>query len=119
MRSGSKLHVAPGWLGQTKTLWICHSWAIDGYSRRILWLKVGQTNNDPKVIASYYLSRIRQIGGASTILRGDRGTENRHVAFIQRLLRRNSCDDFSGMNSFMYGRSVSNQRIEARWSFFA
>ena len=38
--------------------------AIDGYSRHILWLKVGQTNNDPKVIASYYLSCIRQIGRA-------------------------------------------------------
>ena len=25
-RSGSKLHVAPGWLRQTKTLWICHTW---------------------------------------------------------------------------------------------
>ena len=30
--------------------------AIDGYSRRILGLKVGQTNNDPRLIASCYLS---------------------------------------------------------------
>ena len=36
--------------------------AINGYSRRILWLKVGQTNNDPRVVISYYLSCIRQIG---------------------------------------------------------
>ena len=36
--------------------------AINGYSRRILWLKVGQTNNGPMVVISYYLSCIRQIG---------------------------------------------------------
>lgn len=51
------------------------------------------------------------------ILRGDRGTENSHVAGIQRFLCRNSCDAFSGNDSFMYWRSVSNQRIEAWWSF--
>ena len=28
--------------------------AIDGYSRRVLWLKVGRTNNDPTVIAKYF-----------------------------------------------------------------
>lgn len=28
--------------------------AIDGYSRRLLWLKVGRTNNDPAVTAKYY-----------------------------------------------------------------
>ena len=86
-------------------------------SRRILWLNVGPSNNDPRVIASYYLSCVHQIEGVPMILRGDRGTENSHVAGIQRFLRRNSCDAFSGTNSFMYGRSVSNQRIEAWWSF--
>ena len=49
--------------------------AIDGYSRRMLWLKVGPTNNDPSVIANYYLSTVNEIGGAPRILRGDRGTD--------------------------------------------
>ena len=91
--------------------------AIDGYSGRILWLNVGPSNNDPRVIASYYLSCVQQNRGVPMIMRGDRGTENSHVAGIQRFLRRNSCDAFSGNDSFMYGRSVSNQRIEAWWSF--
>ena len=28
--------------------------SIDGFSRRILWLKVGSTNSNPKVIALYF-----------------------------------------------------------------
>ena len=67
---------------------------IDGYRRRKLWLKVGPSNNDPGVIASY-LSRIHQIGGVLMILPGDRGTENVHVAGMRRFLRRNSCDALS------------------------
>ena len=37
--------------------------AIDGYSRRILWLRVMCTNNDPQVIAGFYIQCIKQIGG--------------------------------------------------------
>lgn len=28
--------------------------AIDGYSRKILWLEVGSSNNNPKIIASFF-----------------------------------------------------------------
>jgi len=37
----------------------------------------------------------------------DRGTENGHVAAMQTLL--------VGPNSFLYGRSTANQRIESWW----
>ena len=57
--------------------------AIDGYSRRMLWLKVGPTNNDPSVITNYYLSTVHEIGGAPRIIRVDRGTENSYVARLQ------------------------------------
>ena len=56
-------------------------------------------------------------GRTTTIVRGDRGTENVFVARIQRHLRENHSDSFAGEKSFLYGRSVSNQRIEAWWSF--
>ena len=32
----------------------CIHGAIDGYSRHIMWIEVGSTNNDPFVIAQYY-----------------------------------------------------------------
>ena len=90
--------------------------AIDGYSRRILWLEVGTTNKDPKVTAQYFLDYVKQVGGVPRIVRGDAGTENVTVCCIQRFFRENSTDCFSGEKSFMYGSSLSNQRIESWWS---
>ena len=46
----------------------------------------------------------------------DRGTENVNVAGSQRFLRRNHSDDSSGYQSFQFGKSITNQRIESCWS---
>ncbi|XP_067022026.1 uncharacterized protein [Acropora muricata] len=99
-----------------KPFGFCVHGAIDGYSRRILWLEVGTTNNDPSVIAQYFITCVRGVGSAPRIIRADYGTENVNVAAIQRFLRRDCEDAFSGLKSFLYGKSVSNQRIEAWWS---
>jgi hypothetical protein len=47
------------------------------------------------------------------IIRCDRGTENVLLSGIQASLRMGDNDGLSGENSFMYGRSTANQRIEA------
>ena len=90
--------------------------AIDGYSRRILWLEIGSTNNNPSVICQYYLDCIEQVGCAPRVLRCDLGTENSTVKNLQPFFRRNDHDNFAGVNSFLQGKSTSNQRIEAWWS---
>ena len=89
--------------------------AIDGYSRRVLWIEVGVTNNNPQVIAKYYLETVLQLKTLPCILRCDHGTENVHLRDVQEYLRRNGTDYFAGVNSFMQGKSSSNQRIEAWW----
>ena len=99
-----------------KPFGFCIHGAIDGYSRRIMWLEVDHSNNNPYTIANYFLQCVRRIGGTPTILRSDCGTENCYVAAIQRFFREGHGDTLCGDNSFMYGRSVSNQRIEAWWS---
>ena len=99
-----------------KPFGFCVHGAIDGYSRRILWLEVGTTNNDPSVIAQYFIKCVRGVGSVPRIIGADYGTENVNVAAIQRFLRRDCEDAFSGFKSFFYGKSVSNQRIEAWWS---
>ena len=66
-----------------------------------MWLEASVTNNDPNVIAEYYCDCIKQVSGVPRIV---------HAEW-------NGIDSFSGDTSFMYGRSVSNQRIEA-WSSF-
>ena len=57
--------------------------AIDGYSRRVLWLKVTRTNNNPEVIAKYYLECVQEHRGCPRLLRTDPGTENGTMAAIQ------------------------------------
>ena len=95
----------------------CIHGAIDGYSRRIMWLEVGRSNNNPRLVASYFLDCVKELGGTPRIIRGDQGTENVNVAAMQRFFRSDDQDDFAGQKSFLYGRSVSNQRIEAWWGF--
>ena len=99
-----------------KPFGFCIHGAIDGFSRRILWLDVGPTNNDPSVICQYFVDCVRQVGGTAMVIRADHGTENGYVAAVQRFFRRNAQDDLAAENSFMYGKSVSNQRIEAWWA---
>ena len=98
-----------------KPFGFCIHGAIDGFSRRILWLEVTSLNNDPRIVAQYFLDYARQLGGTARIVRGDRGSENGNLAAIQRFFRRSMNDDFQGDKSFMYGKSTANQRIEASW----
>ena len=56
---------------------------IDGYSRIILWLKLSSSNNNPKIIANYYLCCIKELQLIPRVVRGDRGTENVIVCGIQ------------------------------------
>ena len=51
----------------------------DGYSRRILWLEVGCTNNNSKIIANYFTDCIRQIGRVPRIVRAYAATKNMQV----------------------------------------
>ncbi len=91
--------------------------AIDGYSRRILWLNVGVTNNDPAVVGSYYLQYVKESKRLPRCIRSDNGTENVNICGIQRYFRRGFNDSMCGDKSFLFGPSTSNQRIEAWWSY--
>ena len=85
---------------------------IDGFSRKILWLKVVSSNNNPKVIPSYHMDCIRQLKLVPRAIRSDRRTENTIICAIQHFLRRNAEDLISNKNSFVYGSSSRNQRKE-------
>jgi len=91
-----------------------------------MWLHVAPSNNDPYIIAGYYLECVKMIQGTvhnyleilcaimcslgcPSVVRSDRGSENCNVGFLQPFLRRNGEDCFSGEKSFMYGKFTSNQ----------
>ena len=90
--------------------------AIDGFSRKILWLRVASSNNNPKVIASYYMDCIGQLRLIPGAIRSDWETESMIICGIQRFLRRNAEDLISNKGSFVYGSSTRNQRIKCWWS---
>ena len=88
-------------LRQTETDWILHSWM-----HRPLQPThnvVRSWYNKQRLHAKYFIDFVRQVPGTPSIVRADRGTENVRVAGIQRFLRRNDEDLFSGNSSFMYG----------------
>ncbi len=90
---------------------------IDGFSRQILWLNVARTNNNPAVIAKFFINTVVEEGGCPTIVRTDNGTENVIVAGIQCYFRCNGNDENAGVKAHKYGSSPANQRIEAWWSY--
>jgi hypothetical protein len=41
----------------------CIHGAIDGFSRRLMWLKVFSTNRDPWIVVKYYYETVRLVKG--------------------------------------------------------
>uniref|UniRef100_T1IZD9 Integrase core domain-containing protein n=1 Tax=Strigamia maritima TaxID=126957 RepID=T1IZD9_STRMM len=74
-----------------KPFGICISGCIDGFSRKVLWLKPYYTNNDPYIIAGYFLETVVALHGCPKIVRQ------------------------TGNQCYIKGTSTSNQRIEAWW----
>ncbi|XP_053274006.1 uncharacterized protein LOC128436266 [Pleuronectes platessa] len=101
-----------------KPFGIAISGCIDGFSRKVMWLMSGSTNNDPGIIAQYYMQCVSEFGQLPARLRTDCGTENGTMAAMHCALRSQHRDDFAGSLSHMYGTSTANQRIESWWSFF-
>ena len=79
--------------------------ATDGYSRKILWLKVLPSNNNPKIIGSLYLNYVIQSNLTPKIIRADRGSKNTVVAEFPSYFPR-STD--SGNSCFMFGSLTKN-----------
>lgn len=82
---------------------------IDGFSRKIIWLEVSTSNNDPVIIAHYFLKAVKNYQICPKLLRMDNGTENIYCQDLQVF--------FTGSNqSYLCAASTRNQRIESFWS---
>ena len=95
----------------------CVTGCIDGFSRKIIWLEVGTSNSDPRIISNYFLQAVAKTGGCPTLVRTDMGTENTYIADMQVFLRQHGNDTHAVTGrTFVYGTSQHNQRIESWWS---
>ena len=72
------------------------------------------TNSDPAVVGNYYMDTVDSRKGCPKRIRADRGTENCYIEHRQKFLRYDHQDDYS-RQSFLYGSSNHNQRIEYWW----
>uniref|UniRef100_A0A1X7TV99 Integrase core domain-containing protein n=1 Tax=Amphimedon queenslandica TaxID=400682 RepID=A0A1X7TV99_AMPQE len=77
---------------------------IDGFSRRIIYLQVSDNNRAETVLELFRDGVIRL-----SCVRGNRGGENVQLAEFMVQQRE------AGRGSFIFGRSVHNQRIERPW----
>ena len=84
--------------------------AIDGFSRRILWLEVGPSNNNPQIIAKYFLDTVKQLGGCPQVCRCDMGTENIMLEEIQVILHGLSNQEIK-RNCFLYGKVLQTNEL--------
>ena len=118
--SRSRSHVAHRSIWWIETYGFAIHGAIDGFSRKIIWLSVSSSNNNPAyiAIACYFIQSVTELGRNLQVIQGDRGSGNITLCGIKRFLRRNFSESFSGYDSFHYGSSTSNQWIEAWWSQF-
>ena len=92
-----------------------HGW-IDGYSSRVLWLSVIRSNKDPNEVCNLCFIYLLIAKGVPQKIVADRGTENVSIASSQIFLRRNHSDNSYRYQSFQFGKSILNQRIESFWS---
>ncbi|XP_039866540.1 uncharacterized protein LOC120720815 isoform X2 [Simochromis diagramma] len=101
-----------------KPFGVAISACVDGFSRKVMWLSCGSSNNDPGIIAKYYMECLSRFGQLPACFRTDCGTENGTMAAIHCALRSDHGDEHAGAHSHMYGTSTTNQRIESWWSSF-
>ena len=91
--------------------------AIHGFTRKILWLNICPSNNDPQVISYFYVNCISNLKCVPKRIRGYRGSENVVLAGMQGYFTEENKDSMSGHSSFLFGNSTNNQRIESWWLF--
>ncbi|KAI9513923.1 hypothetical protein NQZ68_038325 [Dissostichus eleginoides] len=84
-----------------KPFGIAISGCIDGFPRRVMWLRSGSTNSDPGIMVQHYLQCVSEFGLLPARLRTDCGTEDGTMAAINCTLRSQHTDDFAGALSHM------------------
>ena len=91
---------------------------IDTASRKIMFLRIWNTNSKPEVIGRWYMDYLIENKKVPNFLRMDKGSETNTMATMHCCLRENHCDLEDVTDSIIYGPSTSNQVRHISVSFF-
>ncbi|KAF9536051.1 hypothetical protein CPC08DRAFT_652289, partial [Agrocybe pediades] len=89
---------------------------IDPFPGVIHWLKVWWTNNNPKLITSYYLETVERQKAIPLITQSDPGSENYRIANAHTTLRHELDRSLVGTIQHRWMRHKKNVKPEITWS---
>ena len=93
---------------QNNTFPIAVYGCLDTCSRKVLWIKVWNSNSDPKLSGRFYLDYIYEKKIIASRLRLDKGTETGVMATMHAYLRQGH-GDMKPEDTVIFGKSTSNQ----------
>ncbi|PPQ91133.1 hypothetical protein CVT25_013281, partial [Psilocybe cyanescens] len=83
---------------------------------KIHWMKVWWTNNNPKLIALYYIDRVEATGYMPLVSQSDPGSENYGIVNAQTVLRHWHDSSLVGTIQHRWMRHKKNVMLEIAWS---
>ncbi|KAF9440781.1 hypothetical protein P691DRAFT_686489, partial [Macrolepiota fuliginosa MF-IS2] len=89
---------------------------LDPFSGRMHWMKVWHNNNNPKLIAGYYLDFVEEIRGIPMITQSDPGSENYRLTNAHTALRQIHDPSLQGMLQHCWMCQKKNVMPEIAWS---
>jgi hypothetical protein len=95
--------------------------AVDAYSRFIVWWYVGIENRTRLSVVKQYLETLRKTDTLSKTIQSDRGNEVPIAANVHYEFRKRSCtpDELEALDfddCWTYGTSKMNSRVEKLWA---
>ena len=88
---------------------------IDAYSRYMIWIYIGISNRTAVSVLRQYLLVIESMQQQPHFVRSDRGSETVLLASAHHQLLQAYEADIPFDQTYFYGTSTSNQRIESWW----
>lgn len=90
--------------------------AIDAYSQYITWIYVGISGRTAISILVQFLTTLQNENIHPQQIRSDQGTETPLLAAAQHAFMKRHVADIPFRDSYWYGTSTANQRIESWWA---
>ncbi len=82
---------------------------VDTASRKLMWLRIWNTNSNPVLVGKWYLEALLESWTLPQYLHLDKGTETTTMSTIHAYLREKQGDLQDPTESILFGPSPSNQ----------